>query len=317
VEFGLALIGAIVLALGLLAGTFIAAGVGRPIRRLEAVARRVARGDLSARARLEGSREQRSLADSFNEMTDRISRLLRAQRDFVADASHQLRTPLTGLRLRLEEARALTDGSATDEIDGAIAEVDRLSHTVDELLVLSRGGERQTTGGPLDLAELIQAAAERWQPDAGTCGLRLVARTMPESGPAWGARADVDRALDALIENALRYAPRGSTVEIALCPGGIEVLDRGPGVAPEERELVFERFHRGRAGRGGPSGSGLGLSIARELIRGWGGEVTLDPRAGGGTTATIALPERAPAATGAPVTIGDLPALSPPAASVG
>jgi signal transduction histidine kinase len=315
VELGLGLIAIIVLALGLLAGTFIAAGVGRPIRRLEAVARRVARGDLTARAQLEGSREQRSLADSFNEMTDRISRLLRAQRDFVADASHQLRTPLTGLRLRLEEARASAPGPAADEIDGAIAEVDRLSHTVDELLLLSRGGERQSTGATLDLAELARTTSARWQPDADEHRVRLRYVASPGPEPAWGARSDVERALDALIENALRYAPAGSAVEVAARSAGIEVRDRGPGVADDERELVFERFHRGRAGRAGPSGSGLGLSIAQELIRGWGGEVSLRARVGGGTVATISLPEQAPT-NGHPVPPASLPTLNPPPASV-
>ncbi len=96
----------------------------------------------------------------------------------------------------------------------------------------------------------------------------------------WAARADAERALDALIENALAYSPVGSTVEVVSAPGRIEVRDRGPGLADDEREAVFERFHRGRAGQAGPPGSGLGLAIARELARGWSGEVTLEERDG-------------------------------------
>ncbi|MFZ0974310.1 MAG: histidine kinase dimerization/phospho-acceptor domain-containing protein, partial [Solirubrobacteraceae bacterium] len=173
-ELGLALIALSVLALGLLAGVVIAAHVSQPLRRLEAVARRVARGDLSARAAVEGSREQRSLSRSFNEMTDRVARLLAAQREFVADASHQLRTPLTGLRLRLEEAEAhVTNPEAGAELDAAIAEVDRLSHTVDELLVLSRAGERELTGAPIDLTALAASAARRWQTGAIDAGIAL------------------------------------------------------------------------------------------------------------------------------------------------
>ena len=140
------------LALGLAAGIIIARQIAGPVQRLQRVARRVAGGDLEARAELEGSLEQRSLAGSFNEMTERISRLLDAQRQFVADASHQLRTPLTGLRLRLEEARAEVGAAAANrDLAAGIAEVDRLSATVDELLVLSRAGERRLEGAWVDL----------------------------------------------------------------------------------------------------------------------------------------------------------------------
>ena len=290
-ELGLALIGLVVLALGLSAGAVIAAQVARPLRRLEHVARRVAQGDLGARAEIEGSREQRSLSSSFNEMTDRTQGLLRAQRDFVADASHQLRTPLTGLRLRLEEAKASgVGGAAEGELDAAIGEVDRLSRTVDELLILSRAGERRLAGSVLDLDELAISGRDRWQASAADRGITLEHRREGRAGQAWVARPDLERALDAVLENALRYSPTGTAVTIVSAPGRIEVRDRGPGVAADEREIVFERFHRGRAGRTGPSGSGLGLAIARELIREWGGEVTITNRDGGGAVTTVSLP---------------------------
>jgi two-component system, OmpR family, sensor kinase len=293
-QLGLILIGVIVLALGLLAGVVIAAQVARPIRRLEQVARRVAQGDLEARAELEGSSEQRSLATSFNEMTDRISRLLGAQRAFVADASHQLRTPLTGLRLRLEAARTSAVGDAArDQLEAAVHEVDRLAHTVEDLLVLSSGGERQLRGTIVDLHHVAAAAAERWEPTARSRTIKLVSDAEDGGGRAWVSRPDLDRALDSLIENALNYSPGGSAVEIRATPGRIEVRDRGPGIAADELPIVFDRFHRGRAGRAGPAGSGLGLSIARELARAWGGDVTLTPRDGGGLVAALMLPASA------------------------
>jgi signal transduction histidine kinase len=289
VELAIGLIGLIVLALGLLAGGLLAAQIARPLRRLEAVARRVAQGDLRARAAAEGSLEQRSLSSSFNEMTDRIARLLGAQQDFVADASHQLRTPLTGLRLRLEEAKALASDPGAPELDAAIREVDRLSHTVDELLRLSRAGKRRLDGSRVELGDLVADALQRWRPHASDRAITLERRRDDGPGEVWAARADLERALDALLENALAYSPAGSTVTVACARGRIEVRDRGPGIPADERELVFARFHRGRAGRYAARGDGLGLSIARELAREWGGDVTLEDRAGGGTVAIIAL----------------------------
>jgi signal transduction histidine kinase len=106
--------------------------------------------------------------------------------------------------------------------------------------------------------------------------------------PAFCPQADLDRVLDALIENALRYG--GGDVTVVARPGGLEVLDRGPGLSGEELDAVFERFHRGRAGRAGHTGTGLGLAIARELARRWGGDVELANRAEGGAVARITVP---------------------------
>jgi two-component system, OmpR family, sensor kinase len=294
VELGLALIGAVVLAIGLAVGGVIAERIARPLGRLERVAKRVAGGDLSARAEIEGSREQRSLGASFNEMTDRVGRLLDSQREFVADASHQLRTPLTGLRLRIEEARAAGVSSAAErELSAGIGEVDRLAQIVEELIVLSRAGERELPGERLDLDGTIARALARWLPAAGERGVELEQSDLT-GAQAWCARADADRALDVLLENALRYAPAGTTVTLAGKPGAIEVRDRGPGIGAGEGDAIFERFHRGSAGRNGPPGSGLGLAIARELAREWGGDVTLENRPGGGAVARLVLPAEMP-----------------------
>lgn len=291
VELGLGLIGAIVLALGLAVGAVIAGQIARPLGRLEQVAGRVAAGDLSARAAIEGSREQRSLGGLFNDMTDRVERLLDSQRAFVADASHQLRTPLTGLRLRLEEARASgVSATAEAEILAGVAEVDRLAQIVEELLLLSRAGEREMPGELIELDQTVEQALVRWSPSAVERGVELVGGELG-GGPVWCAAVDIERALDVLIDNALRYSPTGSRVELSSAPGRIEVRDRGPGLSAEDRGTIFERFHRGSAGVSGPPGSGLGLAIARELARGWGGEVTLCNREGGGALATLVLPK--------------------------
>ena len=281
---GLIAIGGIVLLLGLAAGALIARQIAGPLRRLDDAAERVKEGDLSARAKVEGSQEQRSLATTFNQMTARLERLVEGQREFVADASHQLRTPLSGLRLRLEEARAVARDRATEEeIDGALAEVDRLAAMVTELLLLSQAGEADAPAEQVDLADAARRAAERF-PD----GVSTVSGVPVP--PVRVAPADLDRALDALIENALHYG--NGRVEVRSRPGALEVLDRGPGLSESDLAAVFERFHRGTAGRAGPSGTGLGLPIARELARRWGGDVTLANRDGGGVRATITFPGR-------------------------
>lgn len=294
VELAILLVGGLVLALGLVAASVLAGQLGGPLRRLEHVARRVARGDLRARAVVEGSREQRSLSSSFNHMTDRIEALLTSQRQFVADASHQLRTPLTGMRLRLEEARALTSSADVHtELDAAIGELDRLSRTVDDLLARSSASQRTPAASAVELEQLARDAAARWRAPAREHGITVAARREHEPGIIWADRSDLERALDALIENAIRYSPAETTVTIAAAPGRVEVRDRGTGIAPSERDRVFERFRRGGAGLTGPSGHGLGLPIARELARGWGGEITISARPGGGTIATLELPDDA------------------------
>jgi signal transduction histidine kinase len=286
----LAALAGVVLLLGLAAGAVVAGQIARPIRRLDRAARQVATGDLDSTVAVEGSTEQRSLARAFNEMTQRVKRLLRGQQDFVADASHQLRTPLTGLRLRLEAlAERAGDGPTAAELEASLAEIDRLSLIVEELLVLSRAGEHELPGEQVNLGNAAQRAAKRWQRSAAERSIELELHVGEGGAAAWCAPHDLDRAVDALLENALRYSPVGSVVAIEVSPAAIEILDRGPGLEPGEEEAVFERFRRGRAGRQGAGGTGLGLSIARELSRQWGGEVSLSNRESGGTCASIRL----------------------------
>ncbi|HET6569866.1 MAG TPA: HAMP domain-containing sensor histidine kinase [Solirubrobacterales bacterium] len=289
----LAALAGVVLLLGLAAGALIARQIAKPIRRLDRAARHVAEGDLDTAVAIEGSSEQRALGRAFNEMTQRIKRLLRVQQDFVADASHQLRTPLTGLRLRLENLadRERGDPATAAELEASLGEIDRLSQIVDELLVLSRAGEHELPGERIDLTEVASRAAERWRRTAEEGEIEIAVHGNGVAA-GWCARPDLDRSIDALVENALRYSPAGSTVSIVAGPGRVEVLDRGPGLEPGEEEAVFERFSRGSAGRRGPSGTGLGLPIARELTRQWGGEVSLGNRDRGGLRAVIEVPER-------------------------
>ena len=286
----IAALAAVVLLLGLVAGALIAQQIARPIRRLDGAARSVAEGDLDTTVAVEGSTEQRSLARAFNEMTQRIKRLLRVQQDFVADASHQLRTPLTGLRLRLEGLAERFRGQppVERELEAAIGEIDRLALIVDELLVLSRAGEHELPGERVDLGATVERAAARWRAAAAERGIELEVAA-GQGGEGWCAVPDLERALDSLIENALTYSPAGSSVVLQATAGRLAVLDRGPGLAPGEEESVFERFSRGSAGRQGAKGTGLGLAIARELTRQWGGDVRLRNRDGGGLAATIEL----------------------------
>lgn len=279
-----ALLGALVVAY------LLARGITRPIERLGAAADRIALGQVDARAQEdEGSSEQRSLAGSFNLMTDRLARAANAQIEFVADASHQLRTPLTGLRLRLEEARASGDRTAAAaHLDAGIAELDRMSATIDELLLLSRTGGRDAPGEQVDLGEAATDACRRWRATAGARDIVLSA-VPGEGGAVWCARPDLDRALDAVLDNALLYTPCGGRVTVRASEGHIEVLDDGPGLSAGEEAEVFARFRRGTAGKGTP-GSGLGLPIARELMRVWGGGARLDNRPEGGARATLTLP---------------------------
>jgi signal transduction histidine kinase len=283
----------VALLLGLAVAWLLADSLSRPLRSLAATAHRVGRGDLGARAEVEGSREQREVARSFNTMTERLGRALESQRAFVANASHQLRTPLTGLRLRLEAAGVRSrDPEVREQLAAAEEETERLAELLRDLLLLARDQEPATPGAAAPVAEVASAARERWQGPAEADGHDLELRG-ERSLAVRASAADLGVILDNLIENALRYSPSGTPVRVEWAAAGDEVVlavvDSGPGVDPEERESVFERFYRGEAGRGVP-GTGLGLPIVAALARRWGGSARLEDGDGGGTRAELRLP---------------------------
>jgi signal transduction histidine kinase len=286
-------IGAFALLLGLTLAWFLAGSLSRPLRNLADTARRVEAGDLEARARVAGATEQREVASAFNDMAERLGTVLAAQREFVANASHQLRTPLTGLRLRLESARAKAGPDAERELEAAELEVERLARLLTSLLTLAREGDKPVPARPVLLARAAERAYERWAATAEQDGREL---ELLGSGDATIAASEEDLAilLDNLIENALRYSP--TRVEIDWGRDGAEawlaVLDEGPGLAAGEETALFDRFARGSAGSSRP-GTGLGLAIVQTLARRWRGSASLANRLEGGTRAEVRFPAAA------------------------
>ena len=282
-------VGLAALALGLVLAWVLAGSLARPLRALARTARRVEEGELDARADVTGAREQREVAVAFNEMTERLGQVLEAQREFVGNASHQLRTPLTGLRLRLEAAGVKADDPAVrHELALAEAEVERLTRLLNSLLTLAREGDRPTLRAPMSLRAASEAAHARWLQRAEASGHTLALQGDGDALVQAGEE-DVAIALDNLIENALVYAPAGTTVTVAWdTKGRLAVIDEGPGVPAGEERHLFERFRRGRTDR---PGTGLGLAIVETLARRWGGSASIRTRDdGGGARAEVVLP---------------------------
>jgi signal transduction histidine kinase len=269
-------------------GMVLAASVTRPVRRLQSAAHRLAAGDLTVRVDTDdGPPELRQLAATFNATAEQLATLMESQRRFVADASHQLRTPLTALRLRLETLGPLVPGTAQPKLAAAIAETNRLSRLVHSLLVLARSDASTTPCEEVDLSAALRDRADSWRPVVDEAGVDLV-----EDCPAV-LRVDavpgaIEQVLDNLISNALAVAPPGTSITLRAAREdgavGLHVVDQGPGLPTEARARAFERFWRPQpeaAGRAG-EGFGLGLAIVDQLARHCGGHAELVPGPGGG-----------------------------------
>lgn len=289
---GLGVIAASVAIAGGALAWLLATSLARPVRRLEGAARRLGQGDLEARATPGGASEVSTLALSFNQMADAFAANLAAQRDFVANASHQLRTPLTGLKLRLEAIRD-EGGTAAAQAAKGEREVDRLNALVDDLLELARASSTEHTASLLDLGEAAVAASERWAATVAEKGKHIKAEAQT-GATVWADPADIAHIFDNLIENAIRYSSDASEIAVVANDqdghATLIVSDSGPGIPPDEQARVFERFYRGTNGRRAGAGTGLGLAIVDELARRWGGQVRLLD--GPGTRVEASWPRR-------------------------
>lgn len=291
-----ALAGGLTLLAALLASWLVAAGTVRPLRRMARIAARVDAGDLSPRIRSEGARDEvRILADAFDHMLDRLEEAFARQASFLADVSHELRTPLTVLRGQLE-VLARDPGFTREDFDHvdrlARAEIARMEKLVDDLLLIAHSDEpeflhpRAIELRPY-LEELLTAARatadRRFELDCATDG---------------ALRADPDRlaqALRNLLANAVEHTGPGGLVRLRASGSTgwltLAVEDDGPGIPPDQRELVLDRFYRLDASRARKTGgSGLGLAIVRAIVEAHGGRVSIDAAASGGARVALSLP---------------------------
>jgi signal transduction histidine kinase len=288
------------LALSILLGVPLAARLVRRLRDLRQAALRLAAGGPSEELLDDRSRDEvGDLARSFKVMQERLAQQEQARRAFVATASHELRTPLTSLEGMLEMLEEDLEQGSPDLADArsltgsARAQARRLSRLAADLLDLSRiDAEVALRSEPVELAELSRAVLAEF--DLGTSARGITTGLRDLDGPVWalGDPGSVARILRILLDNAVRISPPGTEVTVALTRTPVpkmSVRDHGPGVDESERDLIFERFHRGRA-TGGDAGFGLGLAIGRELAARMGGSLVLEPSDGDGAQFTLTLP---------------------------
>ena len=303
---------ALLFAASLAVGWFVSGRVLRPIGRIASVARDIQATDLSRRISLDGPDDElKRLADTFDQMLGRIDDAFESQRRFIQEASHELRNPLAVIRTNVDVALSDPDPSpqdlrrAAEVVAGSAA---RMSTLVDDLVVYARHGTRPDRREPVDLRKLAAELTGEFSAPAEARRLRVVdAAGDGPPLPVLGDDPALRRAVANLLANAVRLAPEGSAVTVAAGADGgsawISVADEGPGIAPEDQSLVFQRFWQRRAdpepgapapgpgpSRPDPERSGLGLTIVRQIAESHGGSVELTSAPGEGSTFVIRLP---------------------------
>lgn len=279
-------------------GWVVAGKVLRPIERITDVARDIQATDLSRRIRLRGPDDElKELADTFDDMLDRVEDAFESQRRFIHEASHELRNPIAVIRTNVEVA--LSDhGAPAEDLRETLTVVgraaDRMTVLVDDLLTYARQEAPAVREATVDVGGLVAETAAEFVAEAETKGAK-VSWWAPGGLAVRGDPVALKRALANLLANAVRLAPGGSDVRAAAGRDGawvwMAVQDQGPGIAPEDQAKVFERFYRGDPGRARAEGrSGLGLTIVRQIAKGHGGSVGLRSAPGDGATFSIWLP---------------------------
>jgi signal transduction histidine kinase len=263
--------------------------VSRPLSDLEQAAQHLGDGHLGTRSPADaGPSKVRRLAANFNLMAARLEALVHGHQATMADVSHQLRTPLAALRLRLELLAQDSDEPAQAELAGAQGEIARLSRLVNGLLAVARA--ENITAAPTTVAvdAVVRNRVAAWRPAADEQGITLTAST-PDAVRARMGEGQLEQILDNLLANALDALEAGQSVVLTAWTAGddawITVADTGPGMTAEQKRLAFRRFATSSAG-----GTGLGLAIVDRLVVSNGGSATLSDTPGGGLTVTIELP---------------------------
>ncbi len=283
-----------------LAGRIVARAALKPVDAAAAAAEEVARTqDLSALIPVTGSDEITRLAESLNSMLRALEASRARQRQLVDDASHELRTPLTSLRTNIElllraEAnphRALPAADRAALLRDVDAQMRELSGLVSELVELARDEVPTEEVERLDLAEIVAAAAERVRRRATGKDIQIEVDAV--SSPVDGRANMLERAVTNLLDNAVKFSPPASVVRVRTRDGEVTVADDGPGIAPQERSQVFDRFYRATSARGLP-GSGLGLAIVADAVQTHGGTVTAEGSPSGGALLRMRLPLATP-----------------------
>lgn len=285
----------VVAAAGLVAAAVTAVGLARwlsrPITALAGAAHRLGEGALHTRTHVSsGPPEAQNLSAAFDTMAARIESLVRGNQALMADVSHQVRTPLAALRLRLDLLAQDADENTATELAGAQEEIARLARMTNGLLAVARAENNTFTARQLDVSAIARDRVETWQPAADERGVTL---TVAAPGPvlAWVGEDHLEQILDNLLANALDALPPDRTVTVMTRPDGsraqVVVRDNGPGLTGQQRQAAFRRFATG----GG--GAGLGLAIVDRLATANGGSATLADTDGGGLTVTVEFPRDA------------------------